>query len=59
MSQDPTDQSRRKFLATSTVLGAAGALWSALPFTDSAHAALFRRSHERRPHLVQWQVAHR
>ncbi|MBC3434112.1 amidohydrolase [Pseudomonas sp. BW16M2] len=40
MSQDPTDQSRRKFLATSTVLGAAGALWSALPFTDSAHAAL-------------------
>ncbi|KNX80685.1 amidohydrolase [Pseudomonas sp. 250J] len=40
MSQDPTDQSRRKFLATSTVLGAAGALWSALPFTSSAHAAI-------------------
>lgn len=40
MSQDPTDQSRRQFLATSTVLGAAGALWSALPFTSSAHAAI-------------------
>ncbi|WP_194792222.1 amidohydrolase [Pseudomonas sp. UFMG81] len=40
MSQDPTDQSRRTFLAKSTVLGAAGALWSALPFTDSAHAAV-------------------
>ena len=40
MSQDPTDPSRRQFLATSTVLGAAGALWSALPFTSSAHAAI-------------------
>lgn len=40
MNQDPTDKSRRQFLATSTVLGAAGALWSALPFTDSAHAAI-------------------
>ncbi|WP_295478104.1 amidohydrolase family protein, partial [uncultured Pseudomonas sp.] len=38
MNQDPTDKSRRRFLANSTLLGAAGALWSALPFTDSAHA---------------------
>jgi hypothetical protein len=39
MSQDPNDKSRRQFLATSTVLGAAGALWSALPFSGSAHAS--------------------
>ncbi|MFZ6048988.1 amidohydrolase family protein, partial [Pseudomonas sp. CR3202] len=36
MSDDPSSNSRRQFLAASTVLGAAGALWSALPF--SAHA---------------------
>lgn len=39
MSQDPNDKSRRQFLATSTVLGAAGALWSALPFAGSAGSA--------------------
>ncbi|WP_459077298.1 amidohydrolase, partial [Metapseudomonas sp. CR3202] len=32
MSEDPANSSRRQFLATSSVLGAAGALWSALPF---------------------------
>ncbi|HDS0931124.1 TPA: amidohydrolase [Pseudomonas putida] len=36
MSQDRNDKTRRQFLATSTVLGAAGALWSALPFTGQA-----------------------
>ena len=39
MSQDRNDKTRRQFLATSTVLGAAGALWSALPFTGSAGSA--------------------
>ena len=39
MSQDANDKSRRQFLAASTVLGAAGALWSALPFTGSAGSA--------------------
>src|SRR3546814_7986689 len=33
---DPSDKIRRQFLATSSVLGAAGALWSALPFAGSA-----------------------
>jgi predicted amidohydrolase YtcJ len=33
MSTDkPTSESRRKFVATSSVLGAAGVLWAALPF---------------------------
>ncbi|MWV11716.1 amidohydrolase family protein [Pseudomonas sp. R-28-1W-6] len=36
MSHDDTDSGRRKFLANSTVLGAAGALWAALPFVGSA-----------------------
>ncbi len=36
MSQDPSDPKRRHFLATSSVLGAAGALWSALPFAAMA-----------------------
>jgi predicted amidohydrolase YtcJ len=36
MSQDPTDKSRRHFLASSSVLGAAGALWAALPFAGAA-----------------------
>ena len=36
MSQDPTDKSRRNFLASSSVLGAAGALWAALPFAGAA-----------------------
>lgn len=36
MSEDLSDKSRRKFLATSSVLGAAGALWSAMPFAGSA-----------------------
>ncbi|WP_395503426.1 amidohydrolase [Ectopseudomonas mendocina] len=36
MSQDPTDPKRRHFLATSSILGAAGALWSALPFAAMA-----------------------
>ncbi|MDH1585236.1 twin-arginine translocation signal domain-containing protein, partial [Pseudomonas sichuanensis] len=39
MSQDPNDKSRRQFLATSGVLGAAGALWSALPFSGYATAS--------------------
>ncbi|WP_271411519.1 amidohydrolase [Pseudomonas sp. Q1-7] len=42
MSKDPSSNSRRQFLAASTVLGAAGALWSALPFagdTGSTHAS--------------------
>ena len=36
MSQEPSDPKRRHFLATSSVLGAAGALWSALPFAAMA-----------------------
>ncbi|YAF57519.1 Amidohydro-3 domain-containing protein [Pseudomonas sp. E141] len=36
MSEDLSDKGRRRFLATSSVLGAAGALWSALPFAGSA-----------------------
>ena len=36
MSQDPSDKSRRQFIASSTVLGAAGALWAALPFAGVA-----------------------
>ena len=36
MSQDPSDPKRRHFLATSSVLGAAGALWSAMPFAAMA-----------------------
>ncbi|MEX5624275.1 twin-arginine translocation signal domain-containing protein, partial [Pseudomonas syringae] len=43
MSQDRNDKTRRQFLANSTVLGAAGALWSALPFAGqagSAHASI-------------------
>jgi len=36
MSQDPSDPKRRHFLATSSVLGAAGALWSTLPFAAMA-----------------------
>ncbi|WP_212631089.1 twin-arginine translocation signal domain-containing protein, partial [Pseudomonas sp. KB-10] len=36
MSQDPSDPKRRHFLATSSVLGAAGAIWSALPFATFA-----------------------
>lgn len=39
MSKDRNDKTRRQFLATSTVLGAAGALWSALPFTGQAGSA--------------------
>lgn len=39
MSQDPNDKSRRQFIAASTVLGAAGALWSALPFAGTAGSA--------------------
>ncbi|MDH4555087.1 twin-arginine translocation signal domain-containing protein, partial [Pseudomonas sp. BN417] len=42
MSEDPSSNSRRQFLAASSVLGAAGALWSALPFagsTGSVHAS--------------------
>ncbi|UCO99495.1 amidohydrolase [Metapseudomonas lalkuanensis] len=39
MSEDPTSNSRRQFLAASTVLGAAGALWSALPFAGAAGSA--------------------
>ncbi|MCO7593810.1 MULTISPECIES: amidohydrolase [Pseudomonas] len=41
MNQDPPNDSRRHFLAATTVLGAAGALWSSLPFasaSDPAHA---------------------
>lgn len=36
MSQEPSDPKRRHFLATSSVLGAAGALWSTLPFAAMA-----------------------
>ena len=32
MSNDQTDRDRRRFLASSSVVGATGALWSALPF---------------------------
>ena len=39
MPQDRHDKTRRQFLASSTVLGAAGALWSALPFTGAAGSA--------------------
>ena len=39
MSEDPTSNSRRQVLAASTVLGAAGALWSALPFAGAAGSA--------------------
>lgn len=39
MSQDPSDPKRRHFLATSSVLGAAGALWSALPFAAMASSS--------------------
>ncbi|MEN8642368.1 twin-arginine translocation signal domain-containing protein, partial [Pseudomonas sichuanensis] len=39
MSQDQNDKTRRQFLATSTVLCAAGAIWSALPFTGAAGSA--------------------
>ncbi|WP_161897910.1 twin-arginine translocation signal domain-containing protein, partial [Pseudomonas yangonensis] len=39
MSQEPTDPKRRHFLATSSVLGAAGALWSALPFAAMADSS--------------------
>ncbi|TDF83842.1 amidohydrolase [Pseudomonas sp. H9] len=42
MKQDPPSNSRRHFLAASTVLGAAGALWSSLPFaaaSDPTHAS--------------------
>jgi predicted amidohydrolase YtcJ len=38
MPQDSNDKSRRQFLANSTILGAAGALWSALPFSSSGSA---------------------
>ena len=36
MSHDQTDRGRRRFLASSSVVGATGALWSALPFTAAA-----------------------
>ncbi|CAK18009.1 puttaive metal-dependent hydrolase; Amidohydrolase family [Pseudomonas entomophila L48] len=36
MSQASNDKSRRQFLAASTMLGAAGAIWSALPFAGTA-----------------------
>ncbi len=36
MTQDNPDQSRRKFLATSSMFGTAGMLWAALPFAGSA-----------------------
>ncbi len=39
MTQDSNDKSRRQFLANSTILGAAGALWSALPFSGSTGSA--------------------
>ncbi|MDH1582901.1 amidohydrolase, partial [Pseudomonas sichuanensis] len=39
MSQDQNDKTRRQFLATSTVLCAAGTIWSALPFTGAAGSA--------------------
>ncbi|MGE8361014.1 amidohydrolase family protein [Pseudomonas sp.] len=39
MSKDPSDNSRRQFLAASTVVGAAGALWSALPFAGTSGSA--------------------
>ena len=36
MSQPPFDPDRRRFLATGSLLGAAGALWSSLPFAGTA-----------------------
>lgn len=36
MSHDPPSKDRRHFLTTSSVLGAAGVLWSALPFANAA-----------------------
>src|SRR5690606_31824889 len=44
MSQDPPSNSRRQFLATSTVLGAAGALWSSLPFASASAPAHINHS---------------
>lgn len=35
MSHDPPSKDRRHFLTTSSVLGAAGVLWSALPFANA------------------------
>lgn len=40
MSKDPEDSKRRQILAAGTVLGAAGALWSSLPFAGRAGFAL-------------------
>lgn len=39
MSQGSTDPKRRHFIATSSALGAAGALWSTLPFAPMAGAS--------------------
>ncbi|WP_212631960.1 hypothetical protein, partial [Pseudomonas sp. KB-10] len=37
MSRNPHDESRRRVLAAGGVLGAAGAIWSALPFATFAN----------------------